>query len=93
MASLEISHVERDRDKGVDVIVTLSKRNLLALLHKVDDPESAREIRATRCLIDGESLPINFELVLRCEPNETHYAERPAGPLAAATAAFVAAVV
>jgi hypothetical protein len=87
---LEINHVDRDGDKGADVVVTLSKRNLLALLHKTSDAGSARELRASQCYIDGDAAPITLELVVRSESDETHYEESPAGPLTAATEAFVA---
>lgn len=51
--------------------VTLSKRNLLALLHKVDDPASAKIIY--RRLENGQVL------VVQAEPDEEHYGERTPG--------------
>lgn len=49
--------------------VTLSKRNLLAMLHKLEMPGSART------LVSGCG-----QLILQCETDEEHYADRPEGP-------------
>lgn len=54
--------------------VTLSKRNLLALLAKVDDPSSARTIWC-----EYESMDTWKPLYMTVETDEEHYADRP-GP-------------
>jgi hypothetical protein len=71
--------------------VTLSRRNLLALLHKLDMPGSMRQIENNDCWEDGmqtpwlpaevagSSLP-RTSLVLRCEDDDEHYAKRLVGP-------------
>lgn len=60
-------------------IVYLSKRNLLALLHKVDIPGSLKTIVSR----DG------FAVV--AEPDDTHYAgrEEPPGPMHPQTETFI----
>jgi hypothetical protein len=75
VARLEIQTGEHD----TAVVVTLSRRNLLALLHKLDMPGSAREIRNGDCHLDGRYAPA-LELVLRSETDSEHYAKRPAPP-------------
>lgn len=54
--------------------VTLSKRNLLTLLHKLEMPGSARRIENNVVYVDGE-LNDEIMLVLCCEDDETHYAD------------------
>lgn len=54
------------------VRVTLSKRNLLALLSKLDRPESACT------LVKDEEDGVRLEVV--AEADEDHYADRPEGP-------------
>lgn len=61
------------KDNAVHVV--LSKRNLLTLLAKVDDPASA----GTLVKQDGE-LDNPILLVVSCESDETHYNERTDGP-------------
>ena len=56
---------------GKKVIVSLSKRNLLALLHKVDSPTSARTlIKAVQGDADQD-----LTLLVIAEPDEIHYAD------------------
>jgi hypothetical protein len=99
MARLEIFNLRQGRR----VVVTLSRRNLLALLHKIDMPGSAREIKNTDCYEDGIQTPYypgeeattalpRTTLVLRSEDDDEHYAARPAppGPMHPATEAFIA---
>lgn len=56
-------------DYGVPV-VELSRRNLLSLLAKLDDPLSVRT------LIDGDN-----RLAVRAVPDEEHYSDRPPGAI------------
>lgn len=67
---------------GDAVTVTLSRRNLLALLHKLDMPESARTIYTfTR----GGQLT-----VVAAEDDAEHYASRePGGEMHPKTEAFI----
>lgn len=62
--------LELDEDS---VKVVLSKRNLLALLAKVDDPDSAKTI-FMESAADGKTLWV------RVEPDIVHYEDRPYGP-------------
>lgn len=55
MARLEIVNARSERK----VIVTLSRRNLLALLQKLDMPGSAREIVNNDCYEDGAQTPFH----------------------------------
>lgn len=55
---------------GHTVAVTLSRRNLEALLLKLEDPESMKTISIHE---DG------YYLTVEAEENDTHYADRPAG--------------
>lgn len=68
----------------VTATVTLSRKNLLAGLHKLDMPGSARTI------ISGDD-----RLILKFETDAEHYADRPTGPAGAMhpdTEKFIAAV-
>lgn len=88
MAKLEIEHTVRGRE----VVVTLSRRNILSLLHKLDMPGSARQIENNDCWENGEQLPIlGHLLVLRCETDDEHYAARdhPPGRMHPDTEKFV----
>lgn len=60
------------------LVLTLSRRNLLALLHKLDWPGSAREITGGDAYFDGT--PIDFRFAVRCEDDAEHYAKRPEPP-------------
>lgn len=99
MARLHLMNLEHERR----VEVVLSRRNLLALLHKLDMTGSARQLENNDCWEDGKQTPYypgeelgsdlpRMVLVLRCEDDDEHYAKREAGPGAmhAATEAFVA---
>jgi hypothetical protein len=63
--------------------VTLSRSNLLALLHKFEMEDSARTLISSNC-------PPGLELIVRAEDDEQHYAERvdPPGPMDPRTEAF-----
>lgn len=84
MARLHIMNFEGERR----VEVTLSRRNLLALLHKLDMPGSTRQLDNTDCYEDGVQTPVSLgddqtpptTLVLRCEDDDEHYAKRVLGP-------------
>ena len=87
MARLHIMNFEGERR----VEVTLSRRNLLTLLHKLDMPGSRRQIENNDCYQDGVQTPWypheaegnalpRTTLVLRCEDDAEHYAKRPVGP-------------
>lgn len=86
MARLHIMNFDGERR----VEVTLSRRNLLALLHKLDMPGSTRQIENNDCYEDGvqtslprgedQALPSPTMLVLRCEDDDEHYAKRALGP-------------
>lgn len=52
------------------VVVTLSRRNLQALLLKLDEPESARTL-----IRDFE----DHRLIVRAEDDDVHYADREPG--------------
>lgn len=72
------------------VIVTLSKRNLLALLQKVDDPYSGRMLRSGN-VFRGGARADDIQLTVSCEPDDRHYANRPPpGPMHPRTEAFIA---
>ena len=73
--------------------VTLSRRNLLALLHELELPAPFRWLENGDCWIDGEQAPYpGAHLVLRCEDDRAHYARRdfPPGPMSPDTEAFIA---
>jgi hypothetical protein len=57
------------------VTVTLSRRNLLSLLHKLDWPESARTIVNGDCYRRGRPVD-DVLLVLRAEDDAEHYGRR-----------------
>ena len=87
MARLHIMNLEGGRR----VEVTLSRRNLLTLLHKLDMPGSRRQIENNDCFEDGVQTPffpgeedgndlLRTTLVLRCEDDAEHYAKRAVGP-------------
>jgi hypothetical protein len=71
-------------------LVTLSRRNLLALLHKLDMPGSARMLENTDVEIDGRYAE-GFHFVIHAEDDPEHYRARiePPGPLHPQTELFV----
>jgi hypothetical protein len=64
--------------------VTLSRRNLLTLLQKLEMAGSARTVI-------GQDCPEGWTLVLQAEDDDEHYAQRPAppGPMHPETEAFI----
>jgi len=60
---------------GRQVYVTLSRRNLMTLLTKLEHPESARTIYR-------DFPDIGCTLVLKAEPDDIHYRNRTPGPMA-----------
>lgn len=80
MARLEI--LNNAGEGGRRVIVTLSRRNLLTLLQKLDMPGSAREFHNNDCWEDGEQCPLfgGTTLVMRSEDDDEHYGRRAAPP-------------
>jgi hypothetical protein len=86
MARLEI-HTDKAQ---THVVVTLSRRNLLTLLHKLDMPGSFRTITNSDCTVEGEFDP-SVLLVLRCEDDVEHYAKRsePPGVMHPASESFI----
>ncbi len=88
MARLEIT----TGPGGTSVSVTLSRRNLLALLHKLELPGSARTLINDDCWLNGEQTPLGaLELHLHCEEDDEHYGKRPGppGPMHPATEQFI----
>lgn len=72
------------------VLVRLSRRNLLALLSKLEQPCSARMIVQYGAYLSGV-LHEDVVLAVQVEPDELHYADRvPAGVMSPATEAFIA---
>lgn len=61
------------RGGGQVAEVTLSKRNLLALLTKLDMPGS-------KCTITSREAPAGWMLSVRSESDERHYDKRPFAP-------------
>jgi hypothetical protein len=59
-------------DNG-EVTVVLSKRNLRALLQKVELPDSAKKLDSNVIFIDGELQSGEREWTVKCEDDETHY--------------------
>jgi len=70
-----ISHCEQG------VHIELSRRNLLALLHKLEKPFSAKLISIT-----GED---GFELWVGAAPDAAHYADREPGRMSQDTEEFI----
>ena len=86
MARLEIFTAQ----EGAHAIVTLSRRNLLTLLHKLDMPGSMRMLANRDSYIDGNAVT-SLLLLLRAEDDPEHYATRvsPPGPVHPVTEAFI----
>ena len=96
MARLQLTNLEiiEDLDEKPLVQVVLSKRNLLALLHKVDQDWSQKTITNDYIYVNGELLPPEVvDFVIIAEPDEEHYADRdaPPGPMIDRTEAFIVA--
>lgn len=74
-----------ERPGGAVAVVTLSRRNLLALLHKLEMPGSART------LTTDYACPEGWSLIVRSESDGEHYGSRsePPGPLHPASELFV----
>lgn len=70
---MSITELEEPSGRRV-VTLVLSERNLLAMLAKVNDSESARTIQ--RFSDDGSML-----FVVRAEPNDQHYGDRVPGEM------------
>lgn len=84
---MKLNIVER---AGIDVaIVTLSRRNVLALLHKLDMPESHRTLFSGDTFSEG--VPVaNLRLMVQVEDDPVHYVAREApGMMHPDTEAFV----
>jgi hypothetical protein len=72
------------------VIVTLSGRNLLALLRKLQQPLSLRMLTSQMVIRDGKLLDEPM-LIVRAEPDGVHYADRPGpGQMLPSTEEFIA---
>lgn len=86
MARLEITDGEETEFK-----LTLSRRNLLVLLHKLDMPGSARTFTNRYVYIDGMLVePGRAVVVVSCEDDDVHYLGRePAGDMHPDTEQFV----
>lgn len=73
------------------VVVTLSRRNVLALWHKVGWEASKKTITVGDCYRDGQPVD-DVLLVLQVEDDDVHYARRlePPGEMHPATEEFIA---
>lgn len=76
MARLEIN--TGDSTLGSSYVFTLSRRNLLTLLHKLDMPGSARTI--TNRYIYADGILVDGICVIKAEDDFEHYGERSEGP-------------
>lgn len=76
---LDIQKMNSEKNEDV-FVVTFSRRNILALLHKLDMKGSARRLEK---LVD-EGL-----LVVTVEEDEEHYSGQPAGPMHPETEKFI----
>lgn len=73
------------------VLVRLSRRNVLSLLSKLEQPGSARMLVQRGVFVDGV-LQEGLILVVGVEPDDVHYADRePPGAMSPETEAFIAA--
>ena len=57
------------------LVVTLSRRNLLALLAKLDEPESYRAITSTNSYLDFVEIE-GIPFVVHAESDADHYGQR-----------------
>jgi hypothetical protein len=76
-----------DEDGRLAICVDLSRRNLLALLHKLDMPGSGRTIYREIEGVDGQEAI----LIVRSEDDDAHYAEREAREMDPASEAYIRA--
>ena len=74
--------MEYESLSGGSVKVTLSRRNLLTLLAKLDEPTSMRTLY--RKFHDSSSF-----LVVQAEEDEEHYKDRTPGPVSEITEAVI----
>jgi hypothetical protein len=85
--------VRLDLQTGEETVihVTLSERNLLALLQKLGMPGSARTLASAHAYREGE-LVDDVTLVVAAEDDDEHYGERgfPPGPMHPQTEEFLA---
>lgn len=72
MARLEIGPYDGPGPHTLQAKVTLSRRNILALLHKLDMQGSHRRLENTMVFIESEYSD-NLMLVLCCEEDDEHY--------------------
>lgn len=72
--TLETSRYNNGQSAFTNVSLELTRRNLLTLLEKLDDPESARTL--SKDSDPGEPL---CRIFVRAVEDAEHYAERPAG--------------
>jgi hypothetical protein len=72
--------------KLVNGVIVLSRRNLLALLGKLEEPHSLRTICKT--VQDGEEIR---DIMVRAEEDEPHYNGETPGVMAPSTEAFIQA--
>lgn len=88
MARAHIIQLEPGGHLKIEVI--LSRRNLLALLHKLDMPDSNREITNNDVRVNG-NLATDVMMHLKCENDDEHYAKRvtPPGEMHPDTEAFI----
>lgn len=74
MARLEISEYDGHDKVPSMAKVTLSRRNVLALLHKLDMAGSARRLENTCVYVEGDHTE-ELRLVLCVEDDDEHYAD------------------
>lgn len=84
--------LDLDRPLPSVALVTFSRRNLLALLHKLEMPGSARTLTSMDAYVSGVAVS-SLMLIIRVEDDEAHYRDRPfpAGPMHPDTEVFIAA--
>lgn len=81
MARLELTGLTlvEDLDEKPTVTVVLSRRNLLALLHKVDQEWSKKTLTNDYIYLEGELLDVDtVDFVIQAEPDADHYVQRSA---------------
>lgn len=73
--------------RNPDGSITLSRRNLLTLLSKIDQPASARTLFAGQGGVGGFG---DGPVIVRAESDEVHYANREdGGPVSPESEAFI----